>query len=83
MLILAILSIIFAVLDLLTSFLPTISSLPFGMEDVLTQFVGTIHGLVIVMPWLSIVLSTLLMAFFIKFTLYTWDWWKWLIERIH
>jgi len=61
-----ILSFFLSSLTYITSWLPSVTSLPFNMDTAITTFVGDINGLIIVMPWMKIVWQLALFALLIK-----------------
>jgi hypothetical protein len=82
MILFLILSAIIGVFGLIMGFFPNVDSLPYDTDYALSFFVGTVKSLIEVMPIFEVVWNLIILAFGIKFLLFTWTWFRWLIERV-
>jgi len=60
-----------AIINVIFSFLPTVTALPFGIDTQLQYFVGFIHGFLTVMPWLQYPFNLFLFGLAVEFSIFT------------
>lgn len=68
------------ILNVVTSFLPTVTQLPFEMSPALETFGSTVLLITNTFPWADTLWTLILWALGIELALFSWTWFKYFIN---